>query len=233
MVEITNEIKDYLEKIKEKMTELEMEEFRFYLLDYEIEQLEDQDSDAVFTLSSSSVEDYAFQIFSTYSVNKYAPERQKHMSTVRKVKFDGESISFYIDQFSESDDNGRNLEYDYPSVTFEELMEGLDENATTERVETCLHNLLFEMKVKEVVIANQTLPCIEEFEPGELTEEEYQEYLEQTGGQEIFYSEEGNEENYNDQEEDTEDNEINIEEELANVGKGVKNLFSSIYNKLK
>ena len=52
MVEITNEIKDYLEKIKERMTELEMEEFRFYLLDYEIEQLEDQDSDAVFTLSS-------------------------------------------------------------------------------------------------------------------------------------------------------------------------------------
>lgn len=151
------------------------------------------------------------------------------MSTVRKVKFDGESISFYIDQFSESDDNGRKLEYDYPNVTFEELMEGLDENATTERVETCLHNVLFDMKIKEVIIANQTLPCIKEYEPVELTEEEYQEYLEQTGE----YSEEGDEENYNDQEEDTEDNEISIEEELANVGKGVKNLFSSLYKKLQ
>ena len=74
MAQITDEIKDFLAKIKSRMQELEMNEFRFYLLDYEIEQLEDQDSDAVFTLSSSSVEDYAFQIFSTYSVNKYASE---------------------------------------------------------------------------------------------------------------------------------------------------------------
>ena len=71
-------------------------------------------------------------------------------------------------------------------------MEGLDEN------------LLFDMKTKEVIIANQTLPCLKEYEPVELTEEE-----------------------------DTEDNEISIEEELANVGKGVKNLFSSIYKKLQ
>lgn len=52
MAQITDEIKDFLAKIKSRMQELEMNEFRFYLLDYEIEQLEDQDSDAVFTLSS-------------------------------------------------------------------------------------------------------------------------------------------------------------------------------------